>query len=100
MDLASGFPEPANVFVEPRRPARVLEVGGIFHEGPPKSGRTRSIPLPPFLAEALAEQIIRYPSKGEEVFSSANGMPIRRQFVQPHFKPAVESAGLTPIALA
>ncbi|MGZ5293273.1 MAG: tyrosine-type recombinase/integrase [Actinomycetota bacterium] len=53
--------------------------------------------LPRFLAEMLGEHVGRYPSVDSHVFSSAEGLALRRRnSYRRHYKPAVTRAGLDP----
>jgi len=45
----------------------------------------------------LGEHVGRYPTSDDLVFSSAQGLPLRRRlFYRRHYKPAVTAAGLHP----
>src|SRR6266852_4752694 len=46
--------------------------------GPPKYGRVRSVPLPPFLVEELAGHLARFPPTSDLVFTSPEGALLRR----------------------
>jgi integrase len=73
------------------------EVNGHLHIGPTKSGARRTVTLPRFLTAMLAEHLAAYPSThGERVFSSSQGLPLRRNFYRRQFKTAVIRAGLDP----
>ena len=70
----------------------VADVGGHLYYGPPKSGKARTIALPPFLVQLLAVQTA---GKGPEdfVFTGPNGAPLRHgNYYARHFKPAVRRA--------
>jgi integrase len=71
----------------------VTEVKGHLHEGPTKTGATRTVSIPTFLRQMLSEHLAAYPSQAY-VFSSAQGLPLRRNFYRRHFVPAVAAAGL------
>lgn len=65
--------------------------------GPTKNYQRRTVPLPAFLAEELAEHLARQGCTGRDalVFTSQQGTPLRQHhFYWRHFKPAVERAGL------
>lgn len=73
------------------------EIGGVIRVKPfTKTGGSRSLSLPPFLAQMIGEHIVRFPSLDDRVFSSAEGNPLRRNFYRRHFKPAVLMANLNP----
>lgn len=60
-----------------------------------KTGARRTVSLPRFLAEMLGEHVGRHPAQDDLVFSSAQGLPLRRRlFYRRHYKPAVTLAGL------
>jgi integrase len=77
------------------------EVGGELLEGPPKteSGR-RTVTLPPFLRDMLAEHLARNSdptNPSAYVFTGPNGAPIRaNNFRKRAFHTAVLSVGLDP----
>lgn len=75
----------------------LVEVGGAFSFGPPKTTRgRRTNPLPPFLLEVLDEHI------GQDVFSelvftSPRGKLLHRSsFARRYFRPAVSASALNP----
>ena len=71
------------------------EVRGRRIVGPTKTGRVRTLSLPPFLAQLLGEHIGRYPSPDGWVFTAAEGGPLRhRNFYARHYRPAVAAAKL------
>ena len=72
------------------------EVNGHVALGPTKTGVHRTVSLPTFLVEKLAEQLAAYASTDGFVFTSAEGTPLRRNFYRRRFKPAVSRVGLTP----
>jgi integrase len=75
----------------------ISEAGGRLYEGSTKTGRPRTVSLPRFLAEMLGEHIGRYHSAEDRVFSSAQGLTLRRRnFYRRHYKPAVAAAGINP----
>lgn len=68
----------------------LAEVRGTLTTGPTKTGKRRTVTLPPFLAEMLGEHVGRYPSSESYVFTAAKGGPIRQHnFRVRHFHPAV-----------
>jgi integrase len=70
--------------------ASLSEVRGELTVGPTKTGKRRTITVPRFLADMLAEHIDRYPS-GSFVFTAAAGGPVRhRNFSRRHFRPAAD----------
>lgn len=71
----------------------VAEVNGQLKEGPTKTGATRTVALPMFLRQMLADHLARYPSK-RYVFTSAEGFQLRKNFYRRHFVPAVARAKL------
>jgi integrase len=70
------------------------EVGGVLVTGPTKTGKRRTLRVPPFLVDVLAQQMAEYPSS-DYLFTATEGGPVRhRNFSARHFRPAVERAGL------
>lgn len=67
----------------------LVEVNGTLHPGATKTGARRTVSLPDFLVDMLAEQLQRYPSSSGHVFTSAQGQPLRRNFYQRHYLPAL-----------
>ena len=75
----------------------LAEVGGHLPPRADQDEARRTISLPRFLGEMLGEHIDRFPSVDGHVFSSAEGMALRRRnFYRRHYKPAVTRAGLDP----
>jgi len=75
------------------------EVRGELTFGPTKTGRSRVVGIPRFLAQMLGEHIGRYPSVDGSVFTAREGGPIRhRNLYRRHFRPAVEKASAAAIA--
>ena len=75
-----------------------VEVAGHFHFGPPKTraGR-RSVPLPRFVVDELAEHVGDI-AGSELVFPAPEGGPIRASlFRRRTWEPAVDKAGLAPL---
>lgn len=65
----------------------VSDVNGVLHLVPPKNGRTRSLSLPGFLVDLLAEQ---QAGKKREEFVFGGAKPVRHgNFYIRHFRPAV-----------
>jgi integrase len=65
--------------------------------GPTKNYQRRTVPVPAFLADELAEHLANCGSRGRDalVFTSQQGAPLRQHhFYWRHFKPAVQHAGL------
>jgi integrase len=54
------------------------EINGHLHTGPTKTGATRTISLPRFLSALLGEHIGQFPGSDGYVFTSAEGLPLRR----------------------
>ena len=74
---------------------KLVEVGGHLRSGAPKTEASeRTVTMPAFLADALAEQIRRWPSAEGYVFTSPEGGPLRKNFIAREFRPAVRRAGL------
>jgi integrase len=76
----------------------LVEVNGHHHFGPPKTraGR-RSVPLPRFVADELAERL-EHVGPGGLVFPSVQGHPVRASlFRRRVWHPAVDAAGLAPL---
>lgn len=88
-----------------RRQTRVeeqlVEVSGRLLERPTtKTRRSRSVAMPAFVMEALAEHVRRWPPLGGSglVFYGPRATPVRRgNFDKRVFKPALEAAGLAPM---
>jgi len=71
------------------------EVRGKLVMGPTKTRTRRTVSLPTFLVEMLAEHMGRYPSESGYVFTAPGGSPVRhRNFMARHFRPAVDAAEL------
>jgi integrase len=65
---------------------------------PPKGGKTREVPLPDAVAEAISEQVRRFPS-GESglVFVTREHKPLVRTYYNPHiWKKALRAASVDP----
>jgi integrase len=72
----------------------LTEVGGVLHFGTTKTGKTRSVAMPPFLTERIRCHIDGL-DREELVFAAAGGGPMRHtNYRNLHFKPAVVAAGL------
>lgn len=79
-----------------RQQVKIVESRPVI--APPKGGKTREVPLPDAVAEAIAEQVRRFPS-GESglVFVSREHKPLVRTYYNPHiWKKALRSAGVDP----
>jgi integrase len=71
------------------------EASGGLYFGPPKYGRVRTIPLPPFLVEQLAAYLAKFPPVDDLVFTSGKGSMLRRSnFHRRVWTPAVAAAGV------
>jgi integrase len=69
------------------------EVRGEFVIGTTKTGRSRVVSIPRFLATMIGEHIGKYPAANGLVFSAREGGPVRhRNLYRRHFKPAVDKA--------
>jgi integrase len=76
----------------------LVEVGGRFYEGPPKSSHgIRTMSVPSYLADQLGAHIGRYPNDDGLIFSGPKGGSLRKTWVARHFKPAVADAALDPL---
>jgi integrase len=77
-----------------------VEVDGTLVEGTPKGGRERTVRIPRFLADALADHLARFgePRAPESrVFTGEAGAPLRQSRVRSRvFAPACRQAGLEP----
>jgi integrase len=70
--------------------------GGRLESGPPKTGN-RTVTLPGYVVEVLAEHMARFPSD-IYIFTSPAGAPLRRRnFGRRVFAPAVERTRLSPL---
>ena len=74
----------------------LTEVNGHVAIGPTKTGKNRTVSIPRFLGELLAEHLATYGSPDGFVFTSAEERPLRRNFYRRHFKPAVRHSGVVP----
>jgi integrase len=72
----------------------LTEVNGHVRIGPTKTGKSRTVSIPAFLTELLAEHLAAFPATDGFVFSSAEGGPLRRKFYPRHYKPTLARAGL------
>ena len=78
----------------------LVEVGGQFHTGPPKTRASlRQISLPPFMVNEVEKHLGAYPTAGEGlIMTSAKGTYLRRSnFQRRVWTPAVEAADLSPL---
>jgi integrase len=72
----------------------LTEVGGRLGWGAPKNHQTRSVPLPGFLADLVAE-VVAGKAPSELVFTTWRGRPLRNlNFRRDVFDPAATDAGL------
>jgi integrase len=70
------------------------EINGVQHEGPPKNGKARSVPIPEFLIPEL-EAIITGRDKDELVFVTRRAKSLRaNNWRTREFNPAVTTASL------
>ena len=67
--------------------------------GTPKSGKTRSVPMHPDVASALAKILARENFTGQDdfVFVASNGKPLDGSAVRRRYVAAVKRAGLRPL---
>ena len=74
----------------------LADVNGKLVFGPTKTHAVRTVGMPPFLCETLADHLVRFPPGTDGlVFTSPRGAPLRHNlFYARHFKPAVARAGL------
>lgn len=79
----------------------LVDVEGRIHFGPPKTRASiRSVPLPSFVCEALAELRASDGDPDDLVFKSPEGHPIRPALFRRRFwEPAVRRAGLAPLRI-
>lgn len=65
---------------------------------PPKGGKTREVPLPDAVAEAISEQVRRFPSGDSGlVFVTREHKPLVRTYYNPHiWKKSLRAAGVDP----
>ena len=73
------------------------EIRGGFDFGPTKTYQRRTVVLPGFLRDRLAEHLAHHVEADPEalVFTEPRGGPLRRKaFSANHWKPALESAGI------
>jgi len=75
---------------------QATEVAGELVWGPPKSGETRTVRIPRFLADELGAYLVDRPHGPEAlVFTAPDGGPLRQSsFVRGYIRPAVRAAGL------
>lgn len=74
----------------------IVESGAKCHVRPPKSGRSRTVSMPVFVMEALAEHIERWPPERDGlVFADDGGGPLwRTNFYKRVWWPALKRAGI------
>lgn len=75
----------------------LVDVGGHLTFGPPKSGKSRAVPIPTSLAGDLRRHLAANVGADPDalVFTSEGGGPIRHSnLYRRHFQPAVKQAGL------
>ena len=74
----------------------LVEVNGTLYAGSTKSGVKRTVSVPRELCQMLGEHLNEFPAVGGFVFTSAQGMPLRRNFYKRHYLPALVTSGLDP----
>ncbi|MHB1509353.1 MAG: tyrosine-type recombinase/integrase [Acidimicrobiales bacterium] len=76
----------------------LTEVSGHLVFGPPKSGKTRVVPIPSVLLAPFTTHLAARPHpQNTLVFATRRGNPVRHAYLyRRHFKPAVLRAGLAP----
>ncbi len=73
----------------------LVDVGGRLYAGPTKTGRLRSVSLPPGIIDALSVRIGKDRAADEYVFTSPAGGPLRRSTFRTRvWLPALQRAGL------
>jgi len=75
----------------------VSEIRGGFHFGPTKTYQVRTVVVPAFLRDRIAEHLSNRADSdsGALVFTAPKGGPLRRkEFGAGHWKPALEEAGI------
>jgi integrase len=80
----------------------VAETSKGLYYGPTKTYQTRSIAIPTFLKEMLAEHLAKYVEKGRDalVFTTENGMPLRNNNWRSRaWEPALQEAGLPKVRI-
>ena len=79
----------------------LVDVEAQIHFGPPKTkASVRSVPVPSFVCEALADLAAAGAEPGDLVFRSPDGHPIRPALFRRRFwQPAVRGAGLAPLRI-
>jgi integrase len=77
---------------------QVKLLGGRPVIAPPKGGKTREVPLPDVVAEALAERLRLFPAGADRlVFTSRERKPLHRgHFNRYTWKAALKEAGVAP----
>jgi integrase len=69
------------------------EIRGKLVTGPTKTRGRRTVTLPTFLSEQLADHIPRYASEGSYIFTAPKGGPVsHHNYMRRHFYPAARSA--------
>ena len=68
------------------------EVNGHVEVGPTKTGKRRTISLPPLLVVMLRSHMAAFST--DVLFTSTEGKPLRRNFYRREFKPAVLASGI------
>lgn len=80
----------------------VSETATGLHYGPTKTYQARSVAIPEFLKDMLADHLDNYVEEGRDalVFTTENGTPLRNNNWRPRvYDPALEEAGLPKIRI-
>ena len=79
----------------------LVDIAGQISFGPPKTkAAVRSVPLPRFVADELAQLATANVAADRLVFQSPEGLPIRATLFRRRFwAPAVDAAGLSPLRI-
>jgi len=74
----------------------IIEVSGKNYVRPTKSGKPRTVTLPSFVMDVLAEHIRKYPPNADGlVFCNEDGTPVRRSnFYKSVWWPAIKRSGI------
>lgn len=73
----------------------LADVSGTLYFGPPKTHQRRTVTIPGFLRDRLAEQLVSLPNDDSFVFQAARGGPIRyTNFYGRVWTPALVRAGI------
>lgn len=74
----------------------IVEAGGKLHQRPTKSGKARTVTLPAFVMDALADRVDRWPPNADGlIFTDDNGGPLwRSNFYKRVWWPSLKRAGI------